>query len=175
MLYLWISIQLRDRNHTSNLNKENSLPRIINQSKGTENPREEEAGTGVASRLRWSTRREYTWKMPALANLRFRPCQRGWLQPSRWSGNLPRCCPSGLAVKLPERAPVRHTEGRASLSLHTALSAHPKEQKQTTKSWSQSDTSRPLPVILSTCYTSWQRANVYRVRRGSQSRRRKVG
>lgn len=46
MLYLWISIQLRDRKHTSNLNKENSLPRIVNQSNGTENPREEEAGTG---------------------------------------------------------------------------------------------------------------------------------
>jgi len=46
MFYQSISIQLRDRNHTSNLNKENSLPRIVKQSKGTENPREEEADIG---------------------------------------------------------------------------------------------------------------------------------
>jgi len=49
------------------------------------------------------------------------------------------------------------------ISLHTALSGHPKERKQTTKSWNQNEKPLPLPVILSAFCTSWQRTNVYRV------------
>lgn len=163
MLYLSVSIQLRDRNHTSNSNKEKSPPRIVNQSKGTENPREEEADTwsGLSAEAEHPRRNTPGRCLPSQAwdsNL----VREGDCNPLRWSGNLPRCFPLGLVSrKLPVRVPVRHTRGWASLSLHSTVRSS--QGAKTTKSWNQNEKPLPLPVILSALYTSWQRTNVYRV------------